>query len=108
MSNRQFVTYLITLVFTGLFSCANPASSPTSEDGVTLTGTLVNVVGTQLDSVYIVLWSPFSKDTAKSNGTFSISFQAQGTTTVSYLITFSRSGFLIRESILIQFICEYH
>ena len=94
MKHRQVVTYIITLVFAGLFSCANPASSPSSEYVVTLTGTVVNLIGTQLDSVHIVLWNPFSKDTAKSNGSFSISFQAQDKTTISDSIAFSRSGFL--------------
>src|SRR5208283_5350430 len=94
MRYRQFVTYVIALVFAGLFSCANPASTPSTTYTVTPTGTLVNLVGTQLDSVHIVLWNPFSKDTAKSNGTFSISFQAEDKTTVSDSMTFSRSGFL--------------
>ena len=93
MRHRQFMAYLITLVFAGLFSCANPTSSTGSQYTVTLTGTVVNLVGTQLDSVSIILWIPFSKDTAKSNGTFSVSFEAQDKTTVNDSITFSRPGF---------------
>ncbi len=93
MRHRQFVTYLITLVFAGLFSCANPTSSTGSQYTVTITGTVINKATTPLDSVTIVLWIPFSKDTAKSNGTFSVSFEAQDKTTVSDSITFSRPGF---------------
>src|SRR5208337_1371421 len=54
MKNKQFVTYLIILVFTGLFSCANPTSPSNSQYAVTLSGTVVNLIGTQLDSVTMV------------------------------------------------------
>ena len=81
------------LVFAGLFSCANPASSPTSQYTVTLTGTVVNAIGTKLDSVHIVVWYPFSQDTVPSNGSFSIAFSAQDKNTVSDSMTLSRSGF---------------
>ena len=94
MKHRQVVTYVIIMVFAGLFSCANPTSPSNSQYAVTLTGTVVNLIGTQLDSVYMVLWTPFSKDTAKSDGNFSVTFQASDKTTISDSITFSRSGFL--------------
>ena len=92
MRHRQYVTYLIILVFAGLFSCANPTSSNGSEYAVTISGTVVNLSATPLDSVHIVLWTPFQQDTGKSNGTFSISFQASDKTTVNDSITFSRAG----------------
>ena len=93
MKHRQYITYLIILVFAGLFSCANPASPSGSQYTVTLSGTVINKATTALDSVTIVVWIPFSKDTAKSNGTFSISFQAQDKSTVNDSVTFSRPGF---------------
>jgi len=93
MKHRQYLTYLIIVVFAGMFSCANPTSSTGSAYTVNLTGTVVNLVGTQLDSVSMIVWIPFSKDTAKNNGTFSINFQASDKTTIADSITFSRSGF---------------
>lgn len=93
MKYRQYLTYLIAVVFTGLLSCANPASSTGSQYAVTLSGTVINKATTPLDSVTIVVWIPFSRDTAKSNGTFSVSFEATDKTTVSDSITFSRPGF---------------
>jgi hypothetical protein len=94
---RKFMLIVLLLIF-GCAKKSNPTAVIVApkvvEYTVTLTGTIVNLIGTQLDSVHIVLWIPFSHDTAKSNGTFSISFQAQDTTFVSDSITFSRSGFL--------------
>ncbi len=92
MKLRQYLTYLIILAFAGLFSCANPASTG-SDYTVTIKGTVVNKRGTQLDSVSMILWIPFSKDTAKSDGTFSISFEASDKTTISDSVTFARPGF---------------
>ncbi|HTX18830.1 MAG TPA: hypothetical protein VMG34_09225, partial [Bacteroidota bacterium] len=94
MKLRQYLTYAVTLVFAGLFSCANPTSTSTTTYTVTLSGTFVNTVATRLDSVRIVLWSPFAQDTAKSDGSFTLSFSAQDKSTVTDSVTFARNNFV--------------
>ncbi len=94
MKYRQYATYLITLVFAGLFSCANPAEPTTSQYTITIKGTVVNLLGTQLDSVMVLLWDPIVRDTTKSDGSFSLSFTSQEKNSVNDSITFNHAGFL--------------
>ena len=97
MKYRQYLTYLITLALAMLFSCAkNPVAveKVAGSYNFTVTGTIVNLSATPLDSVRIVLWYPLLQDTTKSDGTFSIKFTQADTGTVSDSIIFSRSGWL--------------
>lgn len=93
MKYRQYATYLITLVFAGLFSCANPTEPTTSQFTVTIKGTVVRKNFTPLDSVQIILSNPFRRDSAKADGTFLISFVSSEKNAVSGTMTLSRVGF---------------
>jgi len=93
MKYRQYATYLIALVFAGLFSCANPTEPTTSQFTVTIKGTVVRKNFTPLDSVQIILSNPFRRDSAKADGTFLISFASSEKIAVSGTITLSRVGF---------------
>jgi hypothetical protein len=93
MNYRQYATYLITLVFAGLFSCANPTEPASSQFTVTIKGTVVRKNFTPLDSVQIILSSPFRRDSAKADGSFLISFSSSEKNAVNATMTFSRLGF---------------
>lgn len=92
MKHRQFITYIITLIFTALFSCANPAGPATSQFTVTIKGTVVRRNFTPLDSVQIVTSNPFRRDSSKANGSFTISFTSSEKSDVNATLTFSRIG----------------
>jgi hypothetical protein len=93
MKYRQYATYLITLVFAGLFSCANPSEPASSQFTVTIKGTVVRKNFTPLDSVQLILSSPFRRDSAKANGSFLISFSSSEKNAVNATMTFSRLGY---------------
>lgn len=93
MKYRQYATYAITLVFSALFSCANPSEPTSSQFTVTIKGTVVRKNFTPLDSVQIILSSPFRRDSAKANGSFLISFPSSEKNAVNATMTFSRLGF---------------
>jgi hypothetical protein len=93
MNYRQYATYLITLVFAGLFSCASPSEPASSQFTVTIKGTVVRKNFTPLDSVQIILSSPFRRDSAKADGTFLISFTSTEKNAVTGTMTFKRRDF---------------
>ena len=95
MKQRQFLTYLITLVFAGLFSCANPTEPATSAFNVSISGSVANKSLKNLDSVQIIFANPnpSRRDSTRANGTFSIAFQSSDKNAVSANLTFSRVGF---------------
>ena len=93
MKYRQYLTWLITLVFAGLFSCANPASPTSSQFTVTIKGNVIRKNLTPLDSVQLVLSNPSRRDSAISDGSFSVSFSSQEKNPVTATLTFSRLGF---------------
>ncbi|MGA7162309.1 MAG: Ig-like domain-containing protein [Bacteroidota bacterium] len=97
MKHRQYLTYIITLALAMMFSCQkNPVAVEkfAGTYNFSVTGTVVNLSATPLDSVRIVLWYPLLQDTTKSDGTFSIKFSQADTVAISDSITFSRSGWL--------------
>ena len=87
MKQRQFLTYLITLVFAGLFSCANPTEPGTADYTVKIAGMATNLAGNPLDSIVVTLDSPLKSDTTKG-GKFSISFTASSKTDVAVSLNF--------------------
>jgi hypothetical protein len=93
MKYRQYATYLITLVFAALFSCANPTEPTSSAFTVTIKGTVVRKNFTALDSVQIILSNPIRRDSAKADGSFLISFTSSEKNAVNATMTFSRTGF---------------
>ncbi|MCX6136749.1 MAG: hypothetical protein NTV54_04545 [Ignavibacteriales bacterium] len=75
-----------------VFSCQSPTETPT-DFTVTITGAALRQNASALDSVMTILENPFRKDTAKSDGTFSISFTSSAKSDVATKLTLTRPRF---------------
>ena len=70
---NKFFSPLLLILVAGIFSCQDP-NSPTASFTVTVSGQIVRLNNTGLDSVVVTLTNPFRRDTVKSDGNFNYSF----------------------------------
>jgi hypothetical protein len=82
LSTLTFLTLLL-----GIFSCED-TTKPDSEYTVTVSGQVVRLNNTGLDSVVITMNNPFRRDTVNSDGTFQYSFLTSETEDVTATLTF--------------------
>lgn len=75
------------LLVLGIFSCEDP-NAPTGEFTVTVSGQVVRLNTTGLDSVVLTLSNPFRRDTVKSDGSFNYSFTSSEKNDVTTEIRF--------------------